>query len=433
VERLPNNKLTTDERQCLYTEEGAFAVLMGYLKSERGKIAPSVFNKLAYKLGYPKQNKQNLINIAKNIEKDSLLHNLFTKALNRQILLDDIPPALKDSGYLKETEVFNHVTNFLVDKETHNANLREMRKLQREGVYMEMLMKGLKDHLTEELKGMPRAKYLQTPIPAPQAGDRSLILFLTDWHIGALVYNSKTGNYNFTTLKGRIQDLIGKVQQLVKSLDIKHLYVFHLGDAIEQVSMRNVNQAFDAEMNMAEQVSKAQRLIVDTLIVLSKETHVTFGMIAGNHDRFEGNKADKIYNDNATYVILESLFLLQEEFGQLPNVTLLDNREDTYELTVKIAGKTFKLVHGDREKKKEDVKIPKHIKKDDIDFLVMGHIHTTGITQEDFFRFNVYVASTMGANTFSKELNLPTTAPSQMIMVLTEGEDMPFFIPVRLN
>lgn len=425
-----NVKLTQEEKKKLQTHKGVFAVVMGYLKAERGKIAPSVFNKLTAKLGFEKHNKDELKEIGRQINSDEVLYSLYEKGFERKIKLDELPNIINKSGDLTEEDVFAQVTNFLIDNEDNNARLRELRKLQREGVYMNILMRNVKEHLVEELKGMPKAKYLKTEPHKPKEGDRSLVLLMADTHVGALTFNEDTGGYNFKKIIGVTQSIIKQTLSLVEELGIANVYVYHVGDIIEHLTMRNVNQAFDSEFTATEQIAKATRLIIDILVQLSKHVHVTFGIVSGNHDRFDGNKSDKVYNDNVTYIILDTLFMLQNTFGQLPNVTLIDNRDDTSEFVQKVAGKTIKVVHGDREKKKDDVKIPKHIKEEPIDYLIMGHIHTTKITQEDYARFQVYVGSPMGANDFSKDLNLPTTSPSQMIMVLTEGSKTPYFIPL---
>lgn len=428
-------RISLEEKALLQTREGAFVALMGYLKAERGKIAPSVFNKFAAELMYDKASKGDLMQLAGMLEEDEELKNVYTKAFERIIRLEDIPQ--KDSYEdeeeehpLSEPEAFARLTNFLIDSEDNNARLRELRKLQREGIYMKILMDNLQKELIQEFQGMPRAKYLKTEPVAPQVGDRSLILLFSDWHLGALVFNEDTGGYNFKKLTGSVQKAMNQALAMVEELNIKNVYVFHLGDMIEHISMRKVNQAFESEFPATKQIAKANRLLVDMLSVLSKQVHVTFGLIAGNHDRFDGNKNDKIYNDNIAYILLDNLFMLQEDLGQLPNVTLIDNREDTYSFTITVAGRKIKVTHGDHEQKKSDVKIPRHIKKEPIDMMIMGHVHTTRIIQEDYDRFHVYVGSTLGANNFSKELNLPTTSPAQMVIVLTEGSRTPMFIPL---
>lgn len=427
-----NVKLTQEEKMKLQTHKGVFAVIMGYLKAERGKIAPSVFNKLTAKLGFEKHNKDELKEIGRQINSDEVLYSLYEKGFERKIKLDELPNIINKSGDLTEEDVFAQVTNFLIDNEDNNARLRELRKLQREGVYMNILMRNVKEHLVEELKGMPKAKYLKTEVPEPRKGDRSLILCFSDWHIGVLVYNNTTGGYSLDKLNSSIQDTINETVKLIKEMDIKHVYVLNLGDLTEHINLRNSNQAFDAELTLAEQISKAVRITSDMLSVLSKHVHITYGHVAGNHDRLQTNKQDAISGDTTAYIVIDQLIMLQEEFGQLPNVTILDNREDIYELDLEVAGKHIKAVHGDREKK-TGTKISKHIKDNPIDILYMGHYHSVDISQEDYARFAVTVGSPQGENDYSKSLNAPTTYGSQMITILEEGKASPMFYPIMFK
>lgn len=428
-----DNRLTPQERELLMTEEGAFAVIMGYLKAERGKIAPSVFNKIAKELGYPKQTKSDLIKMAKKISDDEGLYSLYEKAYRRIVKLDDIPNVLLETGAITEENLFSQLTNFLIDHEDNNARLRELRKLQREGVYMKILMKNLKKDLMEELKGMPRAKYIRTEVPEPRKGDKKLILCFSDWHVGALVFNEETGGYDFKKLQSYVQEIINEAIKVVNDFNIKEVIVLNLGDFTEHINLRNTNQAYDAEMTLSQQISKATRLTVDILSALSKHVHVIYGQVAGNHDRLQTNKKDAISGDTTAYVILDTLIMLQEELGQLPNVTILDNRDDVYSLELQVAGKWIKAVHGDKESKNDRVKIHKHIKDHPIDILYMGHYHFTDVTQEDYARFVVSVGSPQGANNYSKSLNLPSTYGSQMITILEEGRESPLFYPLILK
>lgn len=433
LDRDQNNMNITElEREALSSYKGVFAVVMGYLKAERGKIAPSVFNKLVLELGYEKQNKGDLQRVAKEIKEDDTLYSLYDKGFERKIKLDDLPNILNRKGDLSEEDVFSQVTNFLIDNEDNNARLRELRKLQREGVYMNILMNNVKKHLAEELKGMPKAKYLKTEAPKPSKGDKSLILCFSDWHIGNLVYNDSTGGYSLEFLSTSIQDTINETVKIVKEMDIKNVYVLNLGDITEHINLRNSNQAFDAELTLAEQISTAVRLTVDMLTTLSKHVHITYGHVAGNHDRLQTNKQDAISGDTTAFIVVDQLIMLQEEFGQLPNVTILDNRDDIYELDLEVSGKYIKAVHGDREKK-TGTKISKHIKDKPIDLLYMGHYHSANITQEDYARFAITVGSPQGENDYSKSLNAPTTYGSQMVTILEEGKSSPMFYPIMFK
>jgi UDP-2,3-diacylglucosamine pyrophosphatase LpxH len=432
VNDLSNDHLTPDEIELLKTEEGAFAVFMGYLKAERGKIAPSVFNSLAKKLGYEKQSKDNVIKLAKKIQQEPELTNLYEKSFKRIITLDDIPHPETNETLISEKDLFAQITNFLIDNEDNNARLRELRKLQREGVYTKILMDNLKKDLKEELMGMPRAKYLKTELPPVKKGDKKLILCFSDWHIGVLVFNESTGGYDFKKLELSVHSVIEEVLNLIDMFGIKEIYVLNLGDFTEHINLRNTNQAFDAEMTLSQQISKAVRLTVDVLSKLSKHVRVVYGQVAGNHDRLQTNKNDAISGDTTAYIILDMLFFIKEDLGQLPNVTLLDNRKDVYSLRLEVCGQNILAKHGDKEAK-NGTKINKHIKDKTVDILYMGHYHYASMTQEDFARFTVIVSSPQGANDYSKSLSLPLTFGGQMVTILEEGRLSPIFMPLILK
>ncbi|UYB00660.1 hypothetical protein GMNKNHGO_00033 [Enterococcus phage vB_Efa29212_3e] len=329
---------------------------------------------------------------------------------------------------------FDVLSSYVVENQAVLARNREFGKLQREGAYLDHLISGLKTYLLAELKDMSSLKYISKNLKAPKvSSDRELILCLSDWHIGAFVNNIDTGGYNFEIFKERLEKLLEEVFQVAMEQDIKKIHVYHIGDIIEHINMRNVNQAFEAEFPATEQIAKGIRVIADTLNLLAKaEFEVSFGMVGGNHDRFQGNKNDKIHNDNVAYLVVDQLHFLQELGALNKDIKLVDNRSDVYSFKDTVAGKRIKVTHGDTEGKKVDVKIPKHIKDEVIDYLIMGHIHTTRIIQEDFSRFHVYVGSPMGANNYSAENNLPTTSPAQLIMVLDPERDTPQFMPVFL-
>jgi predicted phosphodiesterase len=431
---MSKERLSKEQLELLGTQSGAYAVVLGYLKQVNNKISAPQFNKIVQELGYAKMKKSELAAFAYDMqEENGVLYSLYRASFERKVKLDDIPNAIGSEKGLEEKNVFDLLSPQLLMKEKHNMDMKEFRKLQKDGVFFKMLMDDLKKHMYEEFKGMPRMKYLTTPIQAPQKGDRSIIICFSDTHIGAVVYNPNTGGYNFTRLVGTVQSILEEVNKLVDELSIKNIYVAMLGDLIEHVALRPVNQAFESEMFLGEQIAKGARFITDILITLSKTAHITFLAISGNHDRLIPDKSSKIYNDTAVYVVLDFLMGMQEKFKILPNVTFHDNRENTYEAVIDIAGKTFKFVHGDRESKKDERKINKHIKKSEIDYLIQGHLHCNRILQEDYARFQVTVSSPMGENNYAKDLNLPSTTPSQMVMVMTEGSDTPWFIPMMIG
>jgi predicted phosphodiesterase len=438
-----NKHLTEKELEALQTYEGACAVVLGYLYAERGKVVLTHFNQLVKPLGYGKENKKSLQElVSKAIQTDEVLSSLLTKAKRRQVGLNDIPKQTDDEeedeetpGTISEQDVFNHLTPALIDSEENNARLREMRKLQRDGIHMERLFKSLEKTLAEELNAMPRAKHLVTPLKYNKGEEeKSLVLVFGDWHVGVYTKNSETGDYNFEKLTTMLDNIVQFAATVCAEKDIEHLYIFHVGDFTEHVDMRNVNQAFEAEFNLSEQIAKSTSLITDILIKLSKERRVTFGCVGGNHDRMQGNKADKIYNDNIAYGIVHTLIdIVQGKFKQLPNVDIIDNRDDVYNIELTIAGSRVKLTHGDMEKKKQEQKINKHIKKHPIDLLLMGHFHGFSAMQEDYARMSLTSGSTVGANNYGKELNLASCSPSQLMVTFEHGRKTPILYPLMLD
>lgn len=425
--------LSTKELDVLSTQLGAQAVIFGHLSKTYNKVTVTRYNKLSVGLGYDKVTSYDLDFVRKDIMEDPIASKLNSLAMAGQLHLSDLTitdEGLAEEADLEDDNLYNYTSPIVTANQEVLANQREFAKLQREGAYTELLFKGLKKHLVNELQDLDKPKYIER-IRTNEEGSKELIVALSDWHIGAYVRNIDTGGYDFTIFKDRLNRFLTEVKNTIAKEDITLVHLYHIGDLIEHINMRNVNQAFEAEFSATEQSAKAQRVLVEILQDLSAYADIRFGMVGGNHDRFQGNKADKIYNDSIAYLVLDGIFLIQE-LGLLPNVEILDNREDIYSFYDEVAGKVIKVCHGDSEGKKVDVKIPRHIKNTPIDYMIMGHIHTSRIVQEDFHRYHIYVGSTMGANNYSQENNLPTTSPSQLMILLENGSDSPTFKPVML-
>lgn len=428
------SNLNEHEEKKLYSREGTLALIIGYLKMEKGRIMPAEVTKITKKLGWDDKriSKDELVEAKEKIEVDPDLRVIFDKAVQREITLDDLYSVYGDKEVVTEQNFADIVTPHVKFKEKEAANIREFRKVQRDGTYMQIMMDRLLEELKEEFKDLPTPKYLETGKAELERGDKVIALIIGDLHIGALVFNKDTGGYSFEKLQMTMQSIMDYIAGLADDVNAEHIYLLNVGDSIEHVYMRNVDQAYDAEFATAQQISKATRFLKDIIQGLSQIAPVTYGMVAGNHDRIAGNKKDNIYNDNVAYVILENLFMIQEE-GFLQNVTLIDNREDTSDFHVDIAGQLFYITHGDHENTKLDEKIPKHIKDRPIDVIVFGHFHKFGIIQEAYDRLQVRNGSTMPYNDYVKENNMTENYGSQTAMVLEHGRRTRMLVPMILK
>lgn len=394
--------------------EEIYAIVFGSLLRDEGKIVSAKFNKIINQFGLDRVSAKDLQDIYNEIDEDNYLSDIKDKAIDGKINLKDVEDVKGDLPF-KDTKVLDTVSNYVVDNKRRLAELREVRKQQEPHAYAHMLMQDLREDFVKEL---------DKPILDREedilfgGNNKELVVLLSDTHIGYVLKDNKTGGYNFEILKERLQHFVDKTKYEIQDRNIDHVTAYFVGDLIEHVSMRNVNQAFDTEFTLSEQITKGTRLLVDVLQQLSEvvEGQLRFGIVGGNHDRLQGNKNEKIYNDNVAYIALDTLINLQE-LGLFNGVEIIDNRDDIYTIEDKVASQSIVVNHGDNLKGNVN-HIPKFIKDQVFDILITGHVHHLRVKQEDYTRQHITVGSTIGYNTYSKELNLSRTAPSQQLLFL---------------
>lgn len=416
-------------------EQQVKAALFGYLVGTYGSVQTVKVNKLLLQLNYGKMKQVQVKSFRDTIAGSESLLSVYKQALNREITLEDLENAAGQDKGIDEERVHDILTPAVVDHQDFLAKNRELRHLQRTGAHMQILMRELRNNLREDLSGLlEEHKHKEQPKPLQEIkdADKALILCFSDWHIGALVYNNDTGGYNYEKLGSSIASVISYVHSVIDMMDIDMICVYHVGDVIEHINMRNVNQAFEAEFAATKQISLGIRMLAETIEELSNIRPVRFGIVGGNHDRFQGNKNDKIYNDNVAYIIIDQLFFLKEN-GLLRNVSLIDNREDIYDFHEEVLGRNIMVSHGDTEKQADKVKIGKHLRDKPIDIYIMGHIHHTVIREEDYGRFSINVNSPMGNNNFAKEINAARNYGGQFAMVISRGWTTPVMIPMVIK
>ncbi|ASR79538.1 DNA double-strand break repair protein [Bacillus phage Kamfam] len=411
---------------------GTAAVVMGYLKRENQKISKADFNKLIKGYGYDSVTMDEIKSLAEEINNDTLLSTAYHMALEGKLTLDDVQPITPETA-VKEADVFSMVTPYIMEKQGSMEFLREFRKLQRDGTALKILMEDLKESLAEELKDLPTPKYLKTGQMIQRFHNgKALIIAFSDWHVGLETFGSRTGNYNFERLATSVNSIVDWALEQMNERTFEEVHVVFLGDLIENQVMRNT-QSFDLEFHMAAQISKSLKLITEMLLKLSEKQHIHFSMVTGNHSRFFQNKNDNLHNNNVEYIVLDNLFMLQETLGQLPNVTLHDNREDMDRFDIDVVGHRIVGVHGDKMPKGKE-KIPVYMKDGiEISILLSGHLHSTEIVQESYSRLHTQVGSTVGENDYSRSLNCPITSPAQMAIVLTRGRHTKELTPLILG
>jgi len=246
-----------------------------------------------------------------------------------------------------------------------------------------------------------------------------MLVPFSDWHIGL-----KTPSFNYEIAKKQIEKYVKSIINHCKRFDIKEIYLAGLGDLVENVYMRTT-QSYDVEFSFSEQIVKSTEIVLDMIIMLEKEVHVNYlGIVMGNHDRMF-IKGQTLENDSAMRIVDHSVesFL---KYQNLKNVSILKEDFDGTSIKLDMGGYSFKMVHGDNEKKNNKNKINNHISLDNkfYDCLVFGHYHSFSISEENHGRLSVNVGCLQGSTDYSKKLGYDTI-PSQSLIITTEDGILP--------
>lgn len=395
------------------------AVVLGYLARTFNKITLTHFNKIWVELGNERIQRDDLEFYMDVVKEEDVFSQLFEDAIDGKVSIEDIPN-YEGESITKDKTIKDIISPYQVQHQRTLANNREFSKVQREGAYLKMLMDDLKTDLSLEFSELAKPKY-DFRVYDVNKGKSTTVILLSDWHVGAEVFNDHSGGYNLEVLKNRLTDLLRDVKRIVETTETESIRVYFLGDAIEGAYMR-AQQSWGNELTMSEQIATFTRLITD--FIMEVETFgrgVKFGIVGGNHDRLSGDKKQNIYYDSAAYIILDTLLMLKEQ-GMFKLTEIIDNRDDIYRFEDTIYGKVFYAVHGDALKS-NGAQINNLIKKHPIDYLVTGHVHHFKAIQEDFDRVHITVGSIMGSNDYAKEMNLSLSDASQTVLVVSEDMD----------
>lgn len=406
-----------------------YAVILGSIKRNYPTIQRSVFNKILVGFELEKVDKEYFLMLVSRVKETPELSDLYIKTVEGHYTLDDIK--VYDEA-VTEDGLFDLVSAYSVDKLTTQAQTTNFRKAQRQGTAQYYLSQQIAKELAKSLKGVN--KPVHPSAYTEDASDKQMIMALSDWHIGARVDHVNGNSYNIEIAKSRLASYLEEAHKQVLLNKPSHIFLYHGGDFIEGIDMRKVNQSFDAEVDATTQIAIATRMMIDAVKEVSSwEVPVTVALVGGNHDRYTSNKKDAIYNDNIAYNILDTL-LLMKTYSIFPDyVDVVDNREDIYTAETIVAGKDIMLIHGDTLPGNDKPKIPMLIKDHAIDLVLYGHYHSSRFIQENGSGFSIMVGSLMGNNTYSKQLLLPDSKASQLIMFVTPGDDTPTFQPVFLG
>lgn len=258
------------------------------------------------------------------------------------------------------------------------------------------------------------------------------ISIITDWHIGVKFDNVHGNSFSLEIAKKRINQLKQETLDYCRVFNITDLYVCNLGDAIEHLSMHE-NQSQYAEFPWTLQVKEVSKLIIDYLVSLSEYVNVHYEGIAGNHDRFNGNKKANFDGDNANVIVDDNIRTFIE-LTKSQRISMKPKLPNETEIKLDINGSKIKLIHGENENKNNDSKIKDHISMDEeiYDALICGHLHHYRTVEENNGRMTIYIGSLIGTNNYSKKHKCTSHASQGFILIREDGQIVPLRIDLQI-
>lgn len=250
-------------------------------------------------------------------------------------------------------------------------------------------------------------------------------LVLSDWHIGKTV--GLDGNrFDFEEARKRLTRLSVNVCKYLKLYNISTLHIALLGDFIHaqhRRDMKSVAQFVEIEAgvycyHLIREFIESFRFSLNDIVISG---------VVGNESRFDSHEFHTNINSEAKnsidYMIYE---MLKSNFELIPEVTFNINGSNLFENVLKI-NNNFNIlaIHGDKINQSNiDNEISKlklkvfNEKREYIDYVVLGHIHSTLIT--DKYARN---ASLVGADEYaSRGLNIPESYVSQLFGVVCDKD-----------
>lgn len=261
-----------------------------------------------------------------------------------------------------------------------------------------------------------------------KGGGGTLIVVITDIHIGALVKN-KMNTYDLEVAKRRLNDYLAEVFEYAEQNNIDEVYIAVLGDVIEHPYMHNL--AYTSEFTLSEQAVLASDLILKFALAVNEKYPVRISAIAGNHDRFNSDKNKSLSGDHAVKAVNQTIRNFIEHAGEKAQGLRFEQAED-YGHTIHAQGKYIKMVHGDLDAIGDKNLIGKHSSNDEKPYsmVIMGHYHHHTVREVGWKKYIVSFGSLKGVDDYGIEKRLISQPSQGFVHVRRDGEMSVHHIPL---
>ncbi len=267
--------------------------------------------------------------------------------------------------------------------------------------------------------------------PKKTTNEDSLVVCLSDWQMGKPDGDGTEG------IVERAARMIPEVLEHAKNVaklggKIKNLYVFSLGDMIENCDGHYATQTYGVELDKRTQSKVVRRLVTDALIEWAPYfENIVVAAVPGNHGENRKNgKAYTTLGDNEDIAIFEEVadaFALNKQAYKHIKFIFPD---DELTLTLDVSGHSVGLVHGHQFRTGGRFSFQKAVawlsgqamgKSDigDVELLISGHFHHF-FCQSRGGRFFMQCPSLDGGSGWYTDTTGDHSAPGTLVFLISK-------------
>lgn len=334
--------------------------------------------------------------------------------------------ALKNTGSALDEQLGSLA---LATREEQNTR-REYNKLKRKMLDKRLIEKEVEQTIEQSLSGVKftiSTSNNNNNKVEPSTDNLSMVIALSDWHLGSMFKGSDYA-FNYNILEKCVAEYLDNIIFKIQQRKPTTIYIVSLGDLIENLYMRNQDQAFESEFDLATQQTKLIDLLswFITQICESTSASVCYTGIAGNHDRSNGNYRNNIYGDSFNKVLGSIIKLLSKSINNLNYI----EPDSVYRTHLTINGVNIKVIHGDIDNIHDKDIIAKLSQRDNRLYrvLLLGHEHHYEIKEQNGLFF--MIGSLKGADNFSDKLGLHAGRSQGILWVGQNGNLSPEIVPI---
>jgi hypothetical protein len=247
----------------------------------------------------------------------------------------------------------------LIESVQENRKDREISRMREEVKHLKRLYKtqtqetsGVDALISAIRECVPTMKAVAPPrrkVSRPEVDKESLVLLLSDLHIGEVVSITQTGgisSFDVDIARRRIQFTVDRAIKIAKEkmnhYEFDTLYVFMLGDLISGIIHDELR--VNDELGIVAQCIEAVDIISEAILKLCQEfPHVHVASVAGNHGRVTEERYFKgKATNNYDYLISK---MIEKLLSNQSNLTW--NIPEAFFTVETVENESFLLLHGD--------------------------------------------------------------------------------------